>query len=267
MILADFHTHSCFSGDSSASPRQQIQAAIDAGLRHLCFTDHQDPDYTDGEIPFVFDTEAYFQTMRPLKQQYRGQIDLSIGVELGLQPHLSKTLPEYAASYPFDYIIGSTHVVDGLDPYYPRYWQQHSGEEGILRYYEWTLKNVQTFDCFDCYGHLDYIVRYAPGQRQSYSWRRYADLVDEILKTLIQRGKGIECNTAGFAHGLGHPNPEESILRRYMELGGELLTIGSDGHTPERIAFGFDRLPDLLKRCGVRYYTVFTNRTPQWIPL
>lgn len=267
MILADYHTHTCFSGDSDALPEEQVKAALRAGLQYMCFTDHEDLDYPEGDTPFIFDTEEYFKVMRSLQEQYHSKIALAIGVELGLQPHLINRLPDFAASRPFDYIIGSTHVVDGLDPYYPRYWKEGTEKEQYTRYFECTLKNIRAFDCFDCYGHIDYIVRYGPGKNRNYSYSQYQDILDEILKTLISRGKGIECNTAGFKYGLGHPNPEEGLIRRYVELGGEILTIGSDGHKPEHIAYDFHRLPELLKSCGVRYYTIFRNRKPEFIRL
>ena len=89
---------------------------------------------------------------------------------------------------------------------------------------------------------------------------------DEILKELIHNGKGIEINTGGLFH-LPFANPHKKILMRYRELGGEILTTGSDGHTPERIAHAFDKLPELLKECGFKYTTIFKNRKPEWIKI
>ena len=117
------------------------------------------------------------------------------------------------------------------------------------------------------YGHIDYVVRYGPDKNTYYSYADYADVIDEILKQLIHNGKGIEVNTAGFKYGLGHPNPCEDILKRYRELGGEILTLGADAHQPEHIAYDFQRLPKLLQTCGFSYYTVFKNRKAQFIAL
>lgn len=270
MILADFHTHTHLSTDSDALPRLQVEAAIRAGMRYMCFTDHQDIDYPEvyeGPGQFLVNMEQYQRELSPLVEEYRDRISLHLGIELGLQPHLTKEIPAFAASYPFEFIIGSTHVVDNQDMYYPAYWEGRSKKEGILRYYETTLENIRLFDCFDCYGHLDYIIRYAPDKIEGYCFEDYQDVLDEILKALIEKGKGIECNTAGFKYGLGHPNPHEDVLRRYFELGGEILTIGSDGHAPEHIAYEFQKLPELLKNCGARYYTIFKNRKPEFLPL
>ncbi len=267
MIITDFHIHSNFSGDSPTPPELQIQAAIQLGLKTICFTDHEDFDHHDGNACFEFDPVPYFETLKFLQEKYRSQIDIRIGVELGLQPHLKDFLKNFVHTYPFDYVIGSTHLIDGLDPYYARYWNNRVENEEYRKYYETTLKNIKTCDSFDCYGHIDYIVRYGPTKNENYSYWQYQDIIDEILKTLIAKGKGIECNSAGFKYGLGKPNPEATLIKRYLELGGEILTIGSDGHKPEHVAYDFKRLYDYLQECGVKYYTVFKNRKPEFIPL
>ena len=133
--------------------------------------------------------------------------------------------------------------------------------------FEEELKNIIAHDCFDVAGHLDFVVRYGPNKNVCYSYEKYRDVFDEILKVLVEKGKGIECNTAGFKAGLGHPHPTEAILKRYRELGGEILTLGSDAHVPEYVAYHFDQVGELLKGCGFRYYTVFKNRKPEFLPL
>ena len=115
---------------------------------------------------------------------------------------------------------------------------------------------------FDVYGHIDYVVRYGPNKNQFYSYKKFSDIIDEILKKIISTGHGIEINTAGFKYRLGHPNPTEDIIKRYHELGGEIITIGSDGHKPEHLAYDFNKIPALLNSCGFDYYTVFEGRKP-----
>ena len=144
----------------------------------------------------------------------------------------------------------------------PEYFYGKVEDEAYLEYFESILDNLAVFDCFDVYGHLDYIVRYGPNTNKFYSYEKYKDILDKILRTIIQKGKGIEINTGGFKYGLGHPNPTEEILTRYRELGGEIITIGADAHTPEHIAFDFHKIPQLLTDCGFRYYTVFKERKP-----
>ena len=174
---------------------------------------------------------------------------------------------ELTEKYPFDFVIGSSHVMHGVDPYYPAYWENHTEEEGYQEYFESILENIAVFDGFDVYGHIDYVVRYGPNKNASYSYQKYADIIDEILKALIIKGKGIEINTGGFKYGLGHPNPAEDIIKRYHELGGEIITIGADAHQPEHVAFDFEKVPSILKEAGFTHYTVFKNRKPEFIPI
>ena len=100
-------------------------------------------------------------------------------------------------------------------------------KKGLLRYLEVILQNVKVYHDYCVYGHLDYAVRYCPDKNYQFIYQDYADLIEEILKTIIEDGKGIEVNTGGYKYGLGYPNPHPDILKRYLELGGEILTIGS----------------------------------------
>ena len=154
-----------------------------------------------------------------------------------------------------------------MDPYYPEYFQGKEEDAAYRGYFESILENLAVFDCFDVYGHIDYIVRYGPNQNQFYSYGKFADVIDEILRVLIQKGKGIEINTAGFKYGLGHPHPTEQILKRYRELGGEIITVGADAHKAEHVAFAFEKVPALLTEAGFRYYTVFRQRKAEFYPL
>ena len=100
-----------------------------------------------------------------------------------------------------------------------------------------------------------------------YSYGRYKDILDEILRKLISKGKGIELNTGGYHYGLGEPNPCTAVIKRYRELGGEIITIGADAHTPDKVAYAFDKAATVLENCGFRYYTVFKDHKPEFISL
>lgn len=267
-IMSDFHLHTSFSADSEASMESMIQQGIQAGLTSLCFTEHLDLDYPkELGIDFSLDTESYQQTFLTLKEKYMDKIELRFGVELGLQPHLGDMHRDFIHKYPFDFIIGSTHIVDGMDPYYPYFYENRSEETAYLSYFKSTLENLKNFNEMDVYGHIDYVVRYGPNKNQFYSYNCYREILDEILLTIIRNNLGIECNTGGIKYGLGHPNPCEEVLSRYQELGGEIITVGSDAHEPRHIGYAFEKIPELLKSCGFRYYTVFKNRTPEFIKL
>ena len=129
------------------------------------------------------------------------------------------------------------------------------------------LNNVKTCDFFNVYGHIDYVVRYSPNKDFNYKVFDYCDIINEILKNLIHNGKGIEINTSGYRSGLSNPNPNTEIIKMYRELGGEIITIGSDAHRPQDIAYNFNKVVEILKGCGFKYYTEFKNRKPEFIKL
>ena len=265
--LWDVHMHSQFSGDSDAPQEDMILTAIDAGLGGICFTDHLDMDYPDEPSLFLLDLPNYTSSVLSLQEKYRDKFPILLGIELGLQPHLSKLHKDILSQYPFDFVIGSSHVVHGFDPYYPAFYEGRKEEDCYLEYFESILENIHAFGDFDVYGHIDYVVRYGPTKNTNYSFTKYQDILDEILKHLINRGKGIEINTGGFKYGLGHPNPTEDIIRRYHELGGEIITIGADAHAPQHIGYDFGKVPAILKDAGFHYFTIFKNRKPHFIKL
>ena len=266
-MYCDYHLHSSFSGDSEAPMEEMIQQGIRLGLSAMCFTEHIDPDFPDGDCSFDLDLPAYEKKLKELKDKYKGQIDICFGLELGLQPHLTQEIPKIASSASFDFLIGSTHVADHMDPYEKIFFQDRTEYQAYHRYFEVLLENLETFSCFDSCGHIDYVVRYGPNQNRNYSYEKYQDILDAILEKLIEKQIGLECNTAGFKYSLGHPNPTEKILARYRELGGEILTLGSDAHAPEHIAYHFKKTAELLKECGFQYYTVFKERKPEFLKL
>ncbi len=261
-MLWDTHMHSQFSSDSKAPQETMIQEAIRQGLPGICFTDHLDIDYPEDADLFLLDLPNYAASVAALRERYAGRIDVRFGIELGLQPHLAPLHADILSQYDFDFVIGSSHVVHGHDPYFPAFYEGRAEEECYREYFSSILENIRAFDGFDVYGHLDYVVRYGPNKNAHYSYERYRDVIDEILRLLIEKGKGLEVNTGGFKYGLGHPNPTEEILARYRELGGEIVTVGADAHAPEHIGFDFDRVPGILRQAGFSHYTVFEKRKP-----
>ena len=261
MIFADLHTHSSFSSDSGEPLSEMAKAASAKGLKTLCLTEHYDMDYPGGE--FILDTESYRKEL--LRVRETADVELLFGVELGLMDYLAPKLDEYSKAWDFDLIIGSSHLVDGQDPYYPEYFNSFGSRNGVLRYFESILANIKAADCFDVYGHLDYAVRYSP--EKSYDPREYGEIIDEILRLLIGKGKGIEINTAGIKSGMGYVHPHEFILRRYKESGGEIITIGSDAHDRTRVAADLDKAEAALAAAGFTHYTIFRKRKPYFIAI
>ena len=266
-IISDFHLHTSFSEDSQAPMESMILSAMHQGLKTICFTEHLDMDYPPEYGTFAVDLESYTEELFRLQSLYKKDIEILLGIELGMQPHLPERCLEITERYPFDFVIASQHLLDGTDPYFPEFWEDRREQEGYKAYFSQLLANLKAMKSYDTLGHLDYIVRYGPNKNQNYSYEAYASYIDPILQFLIEQHKCLEVNTAGLKYGLGHPNPEESVLKRYRELGGTLITIGSDAHRPEHIAYDFDKLESILKELGFRSYTIFRQREPVEMPL
>lgn len=267
-MLWDTHMHCNFSGDSDADPEDMIRAAINAGLDGICFTDHLDYDFpSDPPDLFVIDLDDYDRAIQALSEKYRSTFPVLHGIEIGVQPHLHQKLHEVVHAHDFDQVICSSHAIDGKDPYYKTFFIGREEHEAYERYFESILENLEGFSDFDVYGHIDYVVRYGPNTNRFYSYEAYSDVLDAILKKLINMGKGIEINTGGFKYGLGHPNPCEDIIRHYRSFGGEIITIGADAHAPEHVAYDFAKVPRILREAGFTHYTVFKKRQPYFYPL
>ena len=272
MIQADMHMHTWFSTDSEACPRDMADEAVRKGLKTICFTDHFDKDDLEWGEEGIFDVDAYFVEMQKLQEEYAGKLNIRIGIELGLRTYLKDYYEELTKKYPFDFVIGSVHNVpykkdaEGnilyTDPAAEKLFTDRTDKEAYRLMMETTLENVRTSDCFQTLGHLDYVVRYGKSREKEYSYTDYADIIDEILKLLIEKEKGLEVNSAGLKYGLPFAHPHPDVLKHYRELGGEIITIGADAHKPEHIAYDFAKAEEILKSCGFKYYTEFSKQKP-----
>lgn len=272
MIQADMHMHTWFSTDSEACPCDMADEAVRKGLKTICFTDHFDKDDLEWGEEGIFDVDAYFVEMQKLQEEYAGKLSIRIGIELGLRTYLKDYYEELTKKHPFDFVIGSVHNVpykkdaEGnilyTDPAAEKLFTDRTDKEAYRLMMETTLENVRTSDCFQTLGHLDYVVRYGKSREKEYSYTDYADIIDEILKLLIEKEKGLEVNSAGLKYGLPFAHPHPDVLKRYRELGGEIITIGADAHKPEHIAYDFAKAEEILKSCGFKYYTEFFEQKP-----
>lgn len=265
-ITSDFHMHSSFSADSDASMEDMVKSAIRKGLKQICFTDHNDFDFPDCEEfsgdAFLLNVDSYLYELLRLKEAYADRIEIYFGIEIGLMQSCLRKNILLAKSHEFDFIIASSHVCRGIDPYYPQSWNTYDPKEYMRAYFEEMLENVKTYIGYDVYGHLDYIARYVPDSVPGFSYMDYKNLIDEILKEILRQEKAIELNTSGLRSAYKSTNPCKEIILRYKELGGEIITVGADAHRPEDIAAGFCEAESLLKECGFDYYATFEKRSP-----
>ena len=274
MIQYDSHIHTAFSTDSDTPMEDMIRQGIINNLSGITFTDHMDygfPDTyewncPDGYSPFTFNLEQYIHYIQQFKDVYRDQIQIFCGVEIGLKEDVYEENVSLSQHPSLDYRIGSIHLVDNMDPYYPEYWECNDEKRSLEKYFETTLINIEKLGDIqiDTFGHLDYIVRYAPSGYKLYSYRAFSDLIDEILRQLIHREISLEVNTSGYKNGGTMPNPSEDILRRYKDLGGERISFGSDAHTPDRLSKHFTDAEKLVRELGYRRYVTFVEGNEVW---
>ncbi len=264
--------HSSFSGDSDEPMENMIKASVEAGLDAICFTEHEDRilpynSKRNGDFDFRcfwLDVPPYRDKVFELREKYKDRIKVGFGIEIGMDPDGAEHNKALAGEYPFDFIIGSNHYVDGYDVYYRSYWEQGPAERQMGRYFERTLENIMAFQEFDVLGHIDFAARYIPeGNEGLYTYERYHDIIDKILRFLIENGKGLEVNTKALRVGMKEPHPSRDILKRYRELGGKIVTVGSDAHSVKEAGTFIRDAFSILKECGFDEYMVFTGRKPE----
>ena len=268
MYYPDHHVHCDFSPDSPTPAREQILRAIELGMPCLCFTDHMDYDYPE-EANIIFDLkpEIYLPAMRKLKEEFADRIDVRIGMEIGLETCYQDKILSYIDSAPWDFVIGSIHLSDRKDPYLPSYFAGRTSYEAYRRYFESTLECLESFPpTYDIFGHLDYVFRC--GDRcVTNAWKEWPDLIDAILRQIVDQGLGLDVNTGGMKYGLPSQHPHDDILRRYRELGGELITLGSDAHRTIHLGDRFPEVGENLKALGFKYAAAYKERKPEFYKL
>lgn len=271
-MFADYHVHTEYSDDSVYPMEHVVRDAIQMGMDEICFTDHVDygikADWDSGEEmvyrgnePFAnVDYPRYMDEIRRMKEVYGDKITIRTGLEFGMQVH---TIPQYEAlfeRYPFDFIILSIHQVEDKEFWTQEFQEGRTQKEYNERYYEELLNVVRTYKDYSVLGHLDLIVRY--DKAGIYPFERVRPLIEEILKTVIADGKGIEINTSSRRYGLADSTPSKEILKLYRELGGRIITIGSDSHKPEHLGAYFREAKQYLKDLGYEQFCTFDQMQP-----
>ena len=253
--MYDYHMHSVVSFDAKDTGLAMARAAAERGLKEICFTDHI--DYTP-EMNMVFDTAAYNAMYDGL--EVPGLL-IRKGMEFGLTPDNREQLKKDLDRRRFDFVLGSVHLVDGVDIYLEPYWADKSHDEAIRRHLETTLEAVRVHEDYDVLGHLTYIAKCGANPRKELL--RYADhrlIMDEILLELVKHEKGMELNTSGIDR-CGGPLPTLDYFQRFHELGGRIVTVGSDAHDVARAGqYTHEMTAELKKIFG--YVCTFEDRRP-----
>jgi len=266
MKITDHHVHTEFSGDCSTPMEVIINRAAQLGLKEVMFTDHVDFDYPSVDICFEVDYKKYIKILEKLTVQY-SEMDILVGIEVGYQPGLNKRINQLLNSYHFDFVICSIHAWNGAALDKGDLFKGRSQEEGYRAYFDILKYTIENFDNFDVIGHLDFIVRYGDFEDKSIRYEDYKNILDEILLMIIKKGKGIELNTSGLRYKLSSMHPSLEILTRYFELGGRIITMGSDAHVLKDLYADFDKAIGQLKEIGFSEIAAFKNRKPNFIKI
>lgn len=256
--MFDYHMHSRVSFDGHDTGEAMAKAALSAGLKEICFTDHLDYDPLGQMGKLDFDTAAYNAEYDHLEIP---GLKIRRGAEFGMDIHNVEQFQKDLLRRPFDFVLGSIHFVDDLDVYFEPYWSGKSIFQAERRYLEATLESVKLHNDFDVLAHLTYIskTKCHPAPRLL-PYAEHREIVDEILRVLVQKGKGMEVNTSGMDRCGGYL-PTMDIIRRFKELGGEIVTVGSDAHACSRVGQYTFQVCDILKDI-FGYVCTFAERQP-----
>ena len=256
--MFDFHVHSTISFDGIDDARVIAEEAARKGLKEICFTDHWDYKYTPQEDHDLFSLGKYAEAYDSLTVD---GLKIRRGVEFGMTvwnvPHAKDLL----AKRNFDFVIGSLHYLKDGDPYYADFWKGRDAKSSFRLHLEETLRCVKLHQDFDVLGHLTYICKSAFNPtHEPVMYQDFREVCDEIMKVLVQNGKGMEVNTSGVDKA-GVFLPEAIFLKRFRELGGEIVTVGSDAHNADRVGQYTKEAIEMVKDI-FGYVCTFENRKP-----
>lgn len=265
--MKDCHVHTKISHDGISSIEEYISVAKDMGVDEITFTEHY--DIYNGLKTNLKTLDVEYYQKEYLKNKDDAKLKTNFGIEIGLQPDITKQIKDMLEIYKFDFIIGSSHITCKKDMAMDQsFFKGITRKEAYLKYFKEVLENIKLYtDEFDVYGHLDYVVRYGGYNLKKIEYAEFKEILDEILINLIRKEKGIEINTSGIRYGLGMTHPNIEILKRFKELGGKIITIGSDAHNKKDLASHFDVAYDLLESVGFEKITVFHKREPSFIKI
>jgi histidinol-phosphatase (PHP family) len=257
----DCHVHSSFSGDCRVPMEIMCRAALEKGLRGVAFTEHLELELVYPGENFDLDLEGYFRKILEITALFEPQLEIYAGIEIGLSGPALEEARGLCAGKPLDIIIGSVHGLDGTDLCYPSHYEGKDAHEVYERYLNAILNMARCFQDYSVIGHIGYISKYAPYARKEILLDEYAGILDDIFKTVIETGHGLELNTSGLQR-FGLVFPSVALLTRYRQLGGEIVTMASDAHTPQALGACFDAASEYLKAAGFRYVAHYKALKP-----
>jgi histidinol-phosphatase (PHP family) len=274
MALFDQHLHSRHSFDSSTDPSYNVRQALARGLAGLTFTEHFDT-HPDDWTTCTYDDDAYSTTMARLREEFGDRIWIGKGIEVCYQPQTMPFVLEFLSEHEFDMVMLSVHYFHGRALHVREGWASRTVDQVSRMYLETVLEAVRFAQsvarsghaAFHILGHLDLVKRYSRRFHGVYDVSQHQDLLDEILRACLAANLIPEINTSSWRQGLDVSMPGADTVRRFAELGGRAMSLGSDAHRAEDIGAGFDRAVDQLRAAGIPNLAVFINRERRDIPI
>ena len=276
MLLYDNHNHSQFSFDGKRSSVEGCaREAILKGLSGIAFTDHCDffvpamKAQYENLVPEVFDVKEQQEEIDRVQALLgEGTLKILKGIEIGMHENHHEDIRRVLSENSFDQVIASVHYLDGIDPFYGGYYEDKDWKTAYGHYLETIYQEMTWLGDFDIMGHYDYVVRYAPYPESCLCQSDFGDILDEMFKYLIHEGKALEINTKSYQEHKGRiVTIDPEVLRRYRELGGEIISLGSDSHDPSRVGHDFVRFAEVLKSMGFRWSAHYEKRKLVQLPL
>ena len=275
MVLFDNHNHSQFSFDGKrTSVEASAMAAAESGLGGICFSDHCDhyvpPMKASFEnvVPEYFDVAEQQAEISRVQALLGDRVRILKGIEIGMYEECHEQIREVLRENSFDQVLASVHYIEQTDPYYGGYYEDKDWKQAYGGYLETIYREMTWLQDFDIMGHYDYIVRYASYPVTSIRYRDFSDIFDEMFRYLIYEGKALEINTKSYEGHRGRlVELDHDVLLRYREMGGEIISLGSDSHDPSRVGAGFARHAALLQSLGFRWTAHYESRKLVQLPL
>lgn len=257
--MLDCHFHSEHSCDGDAPLTAMCQRALELGLSYICPTEHVDFDPQDVCYGYYDDT-TYSRAVNVCRGRFDGRLTLLKGVEIDYQPCFEAQVRAFLTQHTFDFVVGSVHYVDGL--HVGKAPLQDYDPDAVCRHYFAAVQQAAASGLFDVIGHLDLLKRYGVSHWGAFDAHRYAKEIDAVLQAAVERGTGLEINTSGLRQAPAETFPGLETLRRYRELGGETITLGSDAHRAADLGKDIDQGLALARAAGFEAIAVFVERQP-----
>jgi histidinol-phosphatase (PHP family) len=274
VALYDQHLHTWFSSDSETNPAENVRQAAELGLAGLTFTDHFDTHPVEWPV-CRYEYNGIARAVRKLRAEYGNRIHIGHGIEVCYQPEQMGRILPFVESHRFDVVILSVHWAAGRAMHLSEQWGEWDIAAATQAYLETVVEAVRFVGelartgrrPFDVLGHLDMVKRYTQRFRGGFDVRQHGELVDQILQGCLQCGLTPEVNTSTLRQGLTETMPADWVIRRYAELGGQAMSLGSDAHRPEQVGGHFETAVSQFKENGIRQLAVFADRQRRCEPL